>query len=135
MSVLNVSWRAILSPDFERGCLEQTTPQTTRIKKYEEWIAQCQSRIGQQIAKVADLQDCLDKEKAQSAIMMEGTSKERKRKGELEQKLSLATKERIELEQEYGRRKKNAIKMAKRIKLLEQQIIDAEDLEMEKKLK
>ncbi|KAI3765166.1 hypothetical protein L2E82_15193 [Cichorium intybus] len=70
--------------------------------------------------------DCFDKKKAQSAIMMEGTSKQEKRK---------ATKERIELEQEYGHRRNNAVKMAKRIKLPEQQISDAEKHEMEKKLK
>lgn len=124
---------------------KQIHEETARIKKYEERIPQCQARIDQQIAKVADLQDCLDKKKAQSAIMMESTSKARKRKSELEQKLSLATKERIELEQEYGRRRNNVVKMAKRIKLLEQQISDvseqhmkdtqAEEHEMEKKLK
>ncbi|KAI3767110.1 hypothetical protein L2E82_17196 [Cichorium intybus] len=130
LSVLNVSWRAILSPDYESGFLEQTTPETARIKKYEERIPQSQARIGQKIAKVADLQDCLDKKKAQSAIMMEGTSKARKRKGELEQKLSLATKERIELKQEYGRRRNNVVKMAKRIKLLEQQISDVSEQHM-----
>lgn len=118
---------------------------TTRIRKLEERIPQCQARIDQKIAKVEELQDRLNKKKAQSAIMMESTSKARKRKNELEQKLSLATKERIELEQEYGRRSNNIVKMAKRIKLLEQQISDvneqhmkdtqAEELEMEKKLK
>ncbi|KAI3711222.1 hypothetical protein L2E82_41148 [Cichorium intybus] len=61
--------------------------------------------------------------------------KARKRKGELEQKLSLATKERIELEQEYRHRRNNVVKMAKRIKLPDQQISDAEEHEMEKKLK
>ncbi|KAL7582405.1 hypothetical protein Lser_V15G43696 [Lactuca serriola] len=123
----------------------QIQEETARIKKFEERIPQCQARIDQQIAKVADLQDCLDKKKAQSAVMMESTSKARKRKSELEQKLSLATKERIELEQEYGRRRNNVAKMAKRIKLLEQQINDvseqhmkdtqAEEHEMENKLK
>ncbi|KAL4557168.1 hypothetical protein LXL04_035340 [Taraxacum kok-saghyz] len=106
---------------------KQIHQETARIKKYEERIPKCQARIDQQIAKVADLQDCLDKKKAQSAIMMESTSKARKRKSELEQKLSLATKERIELEQEYTRRQNNVGKMAKRIKLLEQQISDASE--------
>ncbi|KAJ9546237.1 hypothetical protein OSB04_025944 [Centaurea solstitialis] len=119
--------------------------ETAKIRKLEERIPQCQARIDQEIAKVAELQDRLSKKKAQSAVMMESTSKARKRKIELEQKLSLATKERIELEQEYGRRGNNIVKMAKRIKLLEQQISDvneqhmkdtqAEEFQMEKKLK
>ncbi|KAL4586710.1 hypothetical protein LXL04_011352 [Taraxacum kok-saghyz] len=93
----------------------------------------------------ADLQDCLDKKKVQSAIMMESSSKARKRMSELEQKLYLANKERIELEQEYRHRQNNAVKMGKRIKLLEQQISDtseqqikdteAEEDEMANKLK
>ncbi|KAL4556801.1 hypothetical protein LXL04_034963 [Taraxacum kok-saghyz] len=124
---------------------KQIHEETARIKKYEERIPNCQAKDDQEIAKVADLQDCLDKKKAQSAIMMESSSKARKRMSELEQKLYLANKERIELEQEYRHRQNNAVKMGKRIKLLEQQISDtseqqikdtkAEEDEMANKLK
>ncbi|KAL4554879.1 hypothetical protein LXL04_037486 [Taraxacum kok-saghyz] len=106
---------------------KQIHEETARIKKYEERIPNCQAKDDQEIAKVADLQDCLDKKKAQSAIMMESSSKARKRMSELEQKLYLANKERIELEQEYRHRQNNAVKMGKRIKLLEQQISDTSE--------
>ncbi|XP_071732184.1 structural maintenance of chromosomes protein 6B-like [Rutidosis leptorrhynchoides] len=124
---------------------KQIQEETARLRKLEERIPRCQAKIDQQIAKVAELQDSLDQKKARSGNLMESVSEWRKKKNELEQKISMATKEKFELEQERQRKNNNIAKIAKQIKLLEQQISEAneqqmrdtqaEDDEMERKLR
>lgn len=134
-----LAWAWVYSVD------KQLQDKIKRIEELKGRIPTCQSRIDQHLRKMEELNDQLTKKKAQIAHMMEKTSEVRKMTDELKQSLSLATKEKLELEEERGRKSNYIQKMAKRVKMFEQQIRDmdeqnirntqAEELDMEVKLK
>ncbi|XP_015076680.1 structural maintenance of chromosomes protein 6B [Solanum pennellii] len=134
-----LAWAWVYSVD------KQLQDKSKRIEELKGRIPTCQSRIDQHLRKMEELNDQLTKKKAQIAHMMEKTSEVRKMTDELKQCLSLATKEKLELEEERGRKSNYIQKMAKRVKMFEQQIRDmdeqnirntqAEELDMEVKLK
>ncbi|CAN4097243.1 unnamed protein product [Withania somnifera] len=134
-----LAWAWVYSVD------KQLQDKSKRIEELKGRIPTCQSRIDQHLRKMEELNDHLTKKKAQIAHMMEKTSEVRRMTEELKQSLSLATKEKLELEEEQGRRSNYIQKMAKRIKMFEQQIRDmdeqnvrntqAEEHDMEVKLK
>ncbi|XP_069154385.1 structural maintenance of chromosomes protein 6B isoform X2 [Solanum lycopersicum] len=134
-----LAWAWVYSVD------KQLQDKIKRIEELKGRIPTCQSRIDQHLRKMEELNDQLTKKKAQIAHMMEKTTEVRKMTDELKQSLSLATKEKLELEEERGRKSNYIQKMAKRVKMFEQQIRDmdeqnirntqAEELDMEVKLK
>lgn len=134
-----LAWAWVYSVD------KQLQDKSKRIEELKGRIPTCQSRIDQHLRKMEELNDQLTKKKAQIAHMMEKTSEVRRMTEELKQSLSLATKEKLELEEERGRRSNYIQKMAKRVKMFEQQIRDmdeqnirntqAEEHDMEVKLK
>ncbi|XP_006355548.1 structural maintenance of chromosomes protein 6B isoform X1 [Solanum tuberosum] len=134
-----LAWAWVYSVD------KQLQDKSKRIEELKGRIPTCQSRIDQHLRKMEELNDQLTKKKAQIAHMMEKTSEVRRMTDELKQSLSLATKEKLELEEERGRKFNYIQKMAKRVKIFEQQIRDmdeqnirntqAEELDMEVKLK
>ncbi|XP_060213063.1 structural maintenance of chromosomes protein 6B-like isoform X2 [Lycium barbarum] len=134
-----LAWAWVYSVD------KQLQDKNKRIEELKGRIPTCQSRIDQHLRKMEELNDQLSKKKAQIAHMMEKTSEVRRKTEELKQSLTLATKEKLELEEERGRRLNYIQKMAKRVKMFEQQICDmdeqnirntqAEELDMEVKLK
>ncbi|KAK4716887.1 hypothetical protein R3W88_015225 [Solanum pinnatisectum] len=134
-----LAWAWVYSVD------KQLQDKSKRIEELKGRIPTCQSRIDQHLRKMEELNDQLTKKKAQIAHMMEKTSEVRRMTDELKQSLSLATKEKLELEEERGRKFNYIQKMAKRVKIFEQQICDmdeqnirntqAEELDMEVKQK
>lgn len=134
-----LAWTWVYSVD------KQLQDKSKRIEELKGRIPTCQSRIDQHLRKMEELNDQLTKKKAQIAHMMEKTSEVRRMTEELKQSLSLATKEKLELEEERSRRSNYIQKMAKRVKMFEQQIHDmdeqnirntqAEEHDMEVKLK
>ncbi|KAK6790016.1 hypothetical protein RDI58_013816 [Solanum bulbocastanum] len=134
-----LAWAWVYSVD------KQLQDKSKRIEELKGRIPTCQSRIDQHLRKMEELNDQLTKKKAQIAHMMEKTSEVRRMTDELKQSLSLATKEKLELEEERGRKFNYIQKMAKRVKIFEQQIRDmdeqnirntqAEELDMEVKQK
>ncbi|KAL3337859.1 hypothetical protein AABB24_030151 [Solanum stoloniferum] len=134
-----LAWAWVYSVD------KQLQDKSKRIEELKGRIPTCQSRIDQHLRKMEELNDQLTKKKAQIAHMMEKTSEVRRMTDELKQSLSLATKEKLELEEERGRKFNYIQKMAKRVKIFQQQIRDmdeqnirntqAEELDMEVKQK
>lgn len=134
-----LAWAWVYSVD------KQLEDKSKRIEELKGRIPTCQFRIDQHLRKMEELNDQLTKKKAQIAHMMGKTSEVRRMTDELKQSLSLATKEKLELEEERGRKCNYIQKMAKRVKIFEQQIRDmdeqnirntqAEELGMEVKLK
>nr|XP_043614248.1 structural maintenance of chromosomes protein 6B [Erigeron canadensis] len=141
MQIVTKQYAWALVYEFDKQIQEEAA----KIKKLEERMPRCQARIDQQIAKVAELQDCLDKKKAQSAILMESASKAKKDQDDLKHKLSMVTKKKLELEQERKRIISAIAKCDRREESIQQQISEAneqqmkdtqaEEYEMERKLK
>ncbi|XP_075083843.1 structural maintenance of chromosomes protein 6B [Nicotiana tabacum] len=116
-----LAWAWVYSVD------RQLQDKSKRIEELKGRIPTCQSRIDQHLRKMEELNDQLAKKKAQIAHLMEKTSEVRRMTEELKHSLSSATKEKLELEEEWRRRGNYIQKMAKRVKMLEQQIHDVDE--------
>ncbi|XP_022990861.1 structural maintenance of chromosomes protein 6B-like isoform X2 [Cucurbita maxima] len=127
--------------DVDKQLLEQSV----KIGKLKDRIPICRAKIDHQQGLAEKLRERFIEKKAQIASMMEKTSEVRRLKDELQETLSLATREKLGLEEEHGRKMNYIQKMAKRVRLLEQQVHDvheqhirntqAEESEIEEKLK
>ncbi|XP_022942166.1 structural maintenance of chromosomes protein 6B-like isoform X1 [Cucurbita moschata] len=124
---------------------KQLLDQSVKIGKLKDRIPICRAKIDHQQGLAEKLRERFIEKKAQIASMMEKTSEVRRLKDELQETLSLATREKLGLEEEHGRKMNYIQKMAKRVRLLEQQVHDvheqhirntqAEESEIEEKLK
>ncbi|CAI9092030.1 OLC1v1027166C1 [Oldenlandia corymbosa var. corymbosa] len=123
----------------------QLQDQTNLIEKLNQRIPTCQSKIDQQKCKMDELSDRIKKKKTQTQELMARASEVRRMKDDMQQSLEMAVKARLELESNLQRKTKQIEKMVERVKALEVQINDmqelhlkdtqAEALEMEQKLK
>lgn len=124
---------------------KQLQEQSAKIGKLQDRIPICRAKIDHQLGLAEKLRERFIEKKTQIASMMERTSEVRRMKDELQGTLSLATREKLGLEEEHGRKINYIQKMAKRVRLLEQQVQDiheqhirntqAEESEIEEKLK
>uniref|UniRef100_A0A9I9DEZ5 RecF/RecN/SMC N-terminal domain-containing protein n=1 Tax=Cucumis melo TaxID=3656 RepID=A0A9I9DEZ5_CUCME len=124
---------------------KQLQEQSAKIGKLQDRIPICRAKIDHQLGLAEKLRERYIEKKTQIASMMERTSEVRRMKDELQETLTLATREKLGLEEEHGRKINYIQKMAKRVRLLEQQVQDiheqhirntqAEESEIEEKLK
>ncbi|KAF7836353.1 structural maintenance of chromosomes protein 6B [Senna tora] len=121
---------------------KQLEEQSSKIEKLKDRIPTCQAKIERLIE---ELGERLLKKKCHIKNMFEKTTEVKQKKQKLQQSISLATKEVLEKEQECKRITSGVEKMVRRIRTLEEQVLDirekhvqntqAEESEIEERLK
>ncbi|KAG0449632.1 hypothetical protein HPP92_027283 [Vanilla planifolia] len=108
----------------------QIEEQKLKLEKLKDRVPTCQTRIDHLSVKVNELKVLLDEKKAHITTLMEKTFEVRGMKEEIQNNILLAKKQRDKYESEHSRGCSLVAKLRNRVRLLEQQIRDAEEQHM-----
>ncbi|ESQ40700.1 hypothetical protein EUTSA_v10012532mg [Eutrema salsugineum] len=106
----------------------QLKEQTEKIVKLRERVPTCQDKIDQKLGEVESLRENLNKKKAEVACLMDESSTMKREIECLRQSVNTAAREKIALEEEYRHKCNNIQKIKDRVRRLERQIKDIDEM-------